>query len=397
MTDASCLRFARLPALPQLRRGNVSRAEFTRHHVQARARLNHFDWFVESSQPEMPAQGLAKRWDGVVFVGDSTLREVTWALIQLLAGPGRELHLRSGSQGGEFAVTTALGHAHNGSCVPAALGKTGWTVFCPHDEASACKVATAFSNRTHEMALVREWLRDDHRWDGRLRAVDDELACSALTKRGTFVAYQGTYHNGEPIDPASLPGCLSRGHADGRATKLLLVANGSPLHQNAVCSPWRLSLPAHVLARILDLPAGRHRNRSRNGLRLYPRAPNGRQRGIDLSVLWQPAGGGWLPQPPPPPGCRPVDIPHIAAASTKWLDEFGVAWYDYTTLAERLAPLMSDGNHFTYFHQRCAQGAPHVLNLAAQLLLRTAADREADGKGVRYCREDDVLSSRIAP
>ena len=382
--------------------------------------------------PGASARSIATRFRGLIFVGDSTLREVAWATLMLLAGRGRELRLQHGEarsgdgSGAEFArspTDAALGRAHNGSCLSKLLGKTGWTAFCPLDMSRACEVTTAFANRSDERRLIKAWLTDSSKWDGQLRAVDARAACATEVQRGeaTFLSYQGTFHNGAAIDPSSIPSCVGAVHPvrevqgvrgarvmggiGGGRLPLLLVANGSPLHQLATCSPWRHDLPAHVLGRF-----ARGTTKENLGLRLLwqpaavhsppPMNSTGSLRStlstaplvltLVLPTLYISAcQGGWLPQPRPPGCTEPMSADAVAAASKRSLDRTGLAaYYDHTTLATALAPLMSDGNHFSYFHAPCQNVASHVPHAAAQLLLRTVA---GDGQKVRFCSASATL------
>ena len=86
------------------------------------------------------------------------------------------------------------------------------------------------------------------------------------------------------------------------------------------------------------------------------------------SVVWQPAGGGFMMRSSRryKGECAAIEPEMVARLETQYLDTLGVQHYDYPALALQFAPLMFDAIHFTYYW------VPRALTLVLALALALA-------------------------
>jgi len=321
-------------------------ARSTRHGGVARSAFDSWD-FVGAT---VTAEALRSRYAGVVFVGDSQIREVAWAALLILAG--RESHLEYAKGDPHF---TARGGLHS-ACSPGGATNYGWTALC---NGSSCAVhsppsfrSTAESDRTR---LNPSWLRSQ--WDGGLIGLDSSACDAAFFV--SFEALRGT----APLNPSVLPSCLR----SAGARPVLWVVNGGGLQELASRngSAQGTPLPQVMLQHFATTRARRN-------------------------VVWLPTGGGfhsacdadsrctlhashqWLHFQGKHEGVD--DLVRLSAAEVRWLEAQRVAYVDYAALAQEHSAAMSDGRHFAYHLKPCVQTFPEVTKLVAQLALQSALE-----------------------
>ena len=289
------------------------------------------------------AQALRSRYAGVVFVGDSQIREVAWSALLLLAG--RETHLEYAKGDQHFS----RGGLHS-ACPPGGITNYGWTALCSE---SSCAVhsppafkSIAESDRTR---LNPAWLRTE--WDGGLIGLD-ERACDAAFFV-SFEALRGT----APLKPSALPSCLR----SAGARPVLWVVNGGGLQELASRDDSAQGTPLpQVMLQHFTKQARRN-------------------------VVWLPTGGGFHSACDAGSRCTLHashqwlhfhgkqgidDLVRLAAAEARWLEAQGVAYVDYAALAQEHSAAMSDGRHFAYHLLPCGQTFPEMIKLVAQLALQ---------------------------
>ena len=150
-------------------KGNVEAARAT-------VRAAPLSWTLVGNAGEefASAEEIRSKYSGVILVGDSQIREVTWAMLQMLA-PGQPRH------GGKGISK----HGLAGLCVPQSVGKTGFTATCgAYGSGTPCLLHSPFDNRTHAESMRKLLLTRPHDWDGKLLV--SERACTA----DFFVSYQ---------------------------------------------------------------------------------------------------------------------------------------------------------------------------------------------------------------
>ena len=206
-----------------------------------------FKWMLGGTAGERlvsPAD-VRDKYAGVIFVGDSQIREVAWAAMKLLA-PGWEL--RFSTRDPVFGGSSARKNQQlENTCVPQTVGKTGFTATC---KGASCDVHSPFHNKSHAEAMRKLLLTRPHDWDGTLSLSDQ--ACSS----DFFLSYQATW-GAIPVKPFTLPSCMHPRSADdtfgitrgagGARKPVLWVMDGGGLHEMEYCDPRRWSLPQHVL------------------------------------------------------------------------------------------------------------------------------------------------------
>ena len=386
-----CVRFDGLPDMPagtasdpavyasesKVHARNVMRAR----HVVRSANVS---WVLRGTAGERfaSAREIRRKFGGVIFVGDSQIREVAWAALQMLA-PGqaqafaREDRVFGGSR--RRVITS--------SCVPQSVGKTGFTAACgPNNwgltagagggagggatggasgRSSSCLLYSPFPNKTYAEKMRKLLLTRPHQWDGQLSV------SAAACESDFFVSYQATW-GAMPVDPTSLPKCLHLGAADaardGAATTdgsyglrhrrsgaikpILWIVDGCGLHEMEFCDPRRWRLPQAVLPKFTD-------------------------RMLRSSLVWQTVGGGFLMRAARrfKGECAAINADEVAAVESRWLSSAGVRHVNYSRVALQYAPLMIDAIHFTYYWVPCPQTFPELARLAAQLSLNSAVGR----------------------
>lgn len=365
----TCVHFTKLPPQPPSWRIHPVLFAARTRLIRAKLIAGNISFGLQTSEQLVDAAEVVRRFRGIVFVGDSQVREVAWATAMFLAA-NRTIALRKHqlpATDGKHGPRPFSVRASTDQCLPHWVGKLGFSATCPEEHGTPCSLTLPFGNRSQEADRMRMWLNSNASatcgWDGQLSAVDERV-CEE--DGDTFVSYQGTYHDGEPIDPYSIPSCL-HDHLEGRHRRTILwVISGSALHQLATCSSIQLRLPQHVLSK-------------------FPTSV------LRDSVVWQPAGGGFLPQPIPD-YCRSrrSSIDAIAAAEKHWLEAENVRYYDYTAISRELAPLMQDGNHFVYYFLPCSTMFPQVAGLLGRLALSHAV-----GRPLRFCGEAPVNGTCI--
>ena len=267
----ACVRFENLPDMPP---GTASdpaiyaspKDTFMKRVAAGRllARTSNTSWTLVGTAGEQFATSreLRERFGGVIFVGDSQIREVAWAALQMLT-PDQKLIFSQRDRvfgGGKRQVLS------RSACVPQSVGKTGFTATCGRlavdggggTDASAaaepCELWSPFANKSHAEAMRRMLLTRPHSWDGLLSVSKEVYAAST----DFFVSYQATW-GAMPIEPTSVPRCLHPAagsnayglpHQRLRTTKpVLWVVDGCGLHEMEFCDARRDDLPAHVLPR----------------------------------------------------------------------------------------------------------------------------------------------------
>ena len=259
----ACVRFEGLPDMPagmaadpavysadkKMYASNVGAARWM-------VRAANLSWTLVGTAGEDLASSreIRQRFGGVIFVGDSQIREVAWAALQMLT-PGQTK--RFYAQDRVFARMRPPGKS---ACVPQTVGKTGFTASCgriadPADPAAAtaenCELHSPFHNRSHAEAMRRLLLTKPHQWDGKLSI--SQKACDS----DFFVSYQATW-GAMPIDPLTVPECLHpKPGGDGTfllrhkrlkvEKPILWVIDGCGLHEMEFCDARRWELPQHVL------------------------------------------------------------------------------------------------------------------------------------------------------
>ena len=315
-------------------------------------RVSNFTWQLVGTEGEVLANAseVLSRFVGVIFVGDSQIREVAWAALRFLSA-GRALtyrtrrHFLPTCAGGTSAIQELSGAdgqaAHSNvygldrACVPRGIGRYGFTATCDHENTSrACEISSPLEVRTNS-EICGQVLRPHDPGASRLSV--SPRAC----QRGTFfIGYHSLQGVGR-LEPSSLPACLQeRG-------RILWVVNGSPLHELVTCSAARWELP---LAMLGGVP---------------PR--------LREDVVWQPAGAGFLLSTHS--NCSNESAADIALAEVGWLEQHGAIWYDYFSLAQEYAPFMADGRHFTYYYLPCNDTFPELAGLAARMALNAGLRR----------------------
>ena len=397
LSAPSCVRFENFPTInapsndPALYR--VKNKDWKAYTERARTDVRgaHFDWLLVGDSGEVLARPEEVRaaFSGVIFVGDSQIREVAWAGLKMLLG---EQKLRF-YQGDKVFGRRPRHSQLQGHCVPQSVGKTGFTATCGADAAVACDVHSPFDNATHAEKMRKLLLTRPHEWDGTLRV--SPHVCDA----DFFVSYQATW-GANPVSPDTIPRCLHRraparrtaapvaqrqgrrrqGRRQGRWRRrrdrrqqpaeagrrsggagaprhrpVLWIVDGSGLHEMEFCSELRHGLPNSVLSRF------------------HPQV-------LRSSVVYQTVGAGFLmPDAKRYKGaCASLDADQVAATEAAWLDARGVRRYNYTALALQYAPLMFDAIHYTYYWVPCTKTFPEMTRLVAQLAFQQALGRPVD-------------------
>ena len=102
-----------------------------------------FDWRLAGTAGEYLGRfsEVREKFAGVIFVGDSQIREVSWAALKMLT-PAEEIRYDEKDPVVGRKRASELG----GSCVPQSVGKTGFTAEC---RAGVCRMHSPFHNNTH--------------------------------------------------------------------------------------------------------------------------------------------------------------------------------------------------------------------------------------------------------
>ena len=199
-----CVRWVGMPELPKGTANDtalygVSNKKWSANVNSARAKLRApeagFDWRLAGTAGEQLARfgEVREKFAGVIFVGDSQIREVSWAALKLLA-PTEELRFDETDQVfGRRRKTAEL----EGSCVPQSVGKTGFTAEC---RGGVCRMHSPWHNSSHAEAMRKLLLTRPHDWDGSLSLT--EAACTS----DFFVSYQAASLSAQPAAPLCL-GC----------------------------------------------------------------------------------------------------------------------------------------------------------------------------------------------
>ena len=175
----------------------------------------------------LPAE-MQRRYAGIVFVGDSQIREVAWAVLRLLASEASRLT----------------------PCMPNDV-RIGWRASCTSAPRRACSwdavkdsgAAGTEWRRRHPRTASPEFvpLVNLSHWDSRLTIWAERQGPTAsrfvCDPSHFLMAYQPIWGNA-PIDPHSLPACLHQGNgrfgriaSDGTFQPILWVINGGGLHE----------------------------------------------------------------------------------------------------------------------------------------------------------------------
>lgn len=260
-----CLGFHSLPPLPALsdraRSYNATLNEWKLLRARGReaARTVEFGWRLGGSNGEQltTAERVKAEFAGVVFVGDSQVREASWAALGLLLR-GREL--RYFERDPVFAewrswIRSGPKRAINGSvvrsaCMPEQI-RLGFSVSCGAPHGGGCRIHSPFGS-AKEMGNAYKVLEagDPVRGPGLF-----ELACES----DFFVTYQAVWGSA-PINLDGLPACLRKRRLGWASAPAALpaprrleaqpprsrpprqVVNGGGLHEMRRCSDnmWRL-------------------------------------------------------------------------------------------------------------------------------------------------------------
>ena len=129
----ACVRFEGLMDMPP---GSASdpavyasdKKAFPMHVTNARlmVRSANLSWTLRGTAGEDLAsfREIREKFGGVIFVGDSQIREIAWAALQMLThGQQKRFHARD-------KVFSKLRPPGRSACVPQTIGKTGFTASC---------------------------------------------------------------------------------------------------------------------------------------------------------------------------------------------------------------------------------------------------------------------------
>ena len=375
---SACVRFEGLPDMPAGMGSDPAvyasgKKDFPKHVTEARllVREANLSWTLVGTAGENLAsyREIREKYGGIIFVGDSQIREIAWAAMQMLTPGQPKLFHR------QDKVFARLRPPGKSACVPQTIGKTGFTASCgrrafgskgellkPGTEPEECSLHSPFKNKSHAEAMRRLLLTQPHKWDGKLSV--SETVCGS----DFFLSYQATW-GAMPVDPMTLPSCLhprNGGSGDGRFMlphrnsgkdkPVLWVMDGCGLHEMEFCDPRRWQLAQHVLPRFPD-------NLLSSG-----------------TVVWQTVGAGFLMKAAKrfKGECSDINADQVAATELSYLQPKGVRVYNYTKLALQYAPMMFDAIHFTYYWVPCAYTFPEMARLVAQLAFQQAVGRPVE-------------------
>jgi hypothetical protein len=396
-TSDSCVHYDMPGSWTQLLRnalGEHSSEVSQRARDQIRSNTD-FTWRVHSTVELIRPQEVRKALAGLVFVGDSQVREIAWAALKWFAPSPSSLHYhvqgrRSVNEdnwgchsnqakvypnctnrlyphcpgvdlSGTSKEDTPVTGLHH-TCVPRGIGRYGWTAACAGTAGttsdSSCSVHSPLETQPAASLCAQV---NQAQWDGQLHV--SERVCES----DFFVTYIAMW-GATAVDPASLPRCLhAPGGTLGRTARdengiehfrrVVWVVNGAPLHALAMCSDARLleGLPETVLAR-------------------FPQA-------LRRTVVWQTASASnaqFVRQSVRRHERCSDALNHtpssIADAERRWLRDAGapVQSFDYHELTRLYAPLLSDGRHFTYYFHPCNRTFPELAMLAARMAMQAA-------------------------
>lgn len=329
--------------------------------LEVRAAMRNRSWALVGTDGEElinPAR-VRSHLRGIVFVGDSQVREVAWAALTMLLGSSRIRFNASSKSGLWYPRPDDHEYLRPPSpCLPTTFGRWGFTATCGRVRSAPCRVLSPFANRTEAEAAQDA----AHARRSRGRVLMHRSVCDPEVE--FFVAFHATM-GATPINPGSLPTCLLPNETAGDKRPVLWVLNGGGMHELVSCHPNRWSLPQVTFSRFTQPLL-------RSGL-----------------VIWQPIGGSahaHLSNATARPCITPKAgaelglhaTAELGLAEATWLRHHGVQHYAYTQLAARLAPLMSDGMHFTYYWEPCAHTFPEIPRLLAQLVFQLALGRPVE-------------------
>ena len=370
----ACVRFEGLPDMPAGTAATPSIYAADKHVYNTNVRIArsmvrsaNISWTLVGTEGEqlVSASEVRERFAGVIFVGDSQIREVAWAALQILTAAQVKAFAKKDPV---FAGQRKL----NGytACVPQSVGKTGFTASC---NGAVCDLHSPFRNKTHAEQMRRLLLTQPHSWDGAL-SVSESVCDSEF-----FLSYQATW-GAMPIEPTTLPRCLHPDPSDstgkyalkqrtsGVTKPVLWIVDGCGLHEMEFCDKRRDELPQHAFARF-----------SPALLR-------------SSTIVYQTVGAGFLMRASNRfrGECAQINADQIAAKERAWLMSHGVPYYDYTKLTLQYAPLMFDAIHFTYYWVPCTHTFPEMARLVAQL-----GFQQAVGKPVEVCPPGTPASAPV--
>jgi hypothetical protein len=334
----ACVRFEGLPDMPPGTAADPiiyasQSKQFSSRVGEARllVRSANISWVLRGTAGEVFASSreIRERFGGIIFVGDSQIREIAWAALQMLTHRQPKRYSKTDRVFG--GTRRPLGDS---ACVPQTIGKTGFTASCGVEGSAAgasaepCSIHSPFHNKSHAEKMRKLLLTKPHLWDGKL-SVSESVCDSEF-----FLSYQATW-GAMPIDPTTLPKCLHppAGAAEyslphkrlGVRKPVLWIIDGCGLHEMEFCDARRWTLPQSVLPKFSDalLASG--------------------------TVVYQTVGAGFLMKAARRfrGDCADVTSDQVARTEVAWLDQKRVRRYNYTSLALQYAPLMFDAIHYT--------------------------------------------------
>ena len=321
-------------------------------------------WAISGSGGEGPvtASEVLQAFAGVVIVGDSTLREVGWAVLQLLGGGRRRVHSRRDRVtlrcASSLFVREDVAHYSidrhpisdiSRRCIPRAFGRYGFTATCAAGSNGHCVVqsplADGLENETALCTRVPDGRVAQIPWDGKL--VVSPAVCSEEWE--FFVAYHATWTMGQ-VALETLPDCLRPKEAGdksglrrgGRFRPVLFILNGSPIHEAQLCSERR--------------PPASPRNALSH---LSPEQLS--------AVVWFPMASVSHAFLTRPTTCSSERGRELAAMEKAWLQAHRVRFWDNDALMLQFAPLSVDLIHFTCASPRARTTAVHCVRDPASL------------------------------
>ena len=176
-----CVRFGGLPDMPPSSGAGDPRAYASEKKLWAESvrqariavRSQNISWVLSGTDGEQlaGADELRERFGGIIFVGDSQIREIAWAGFQMLI-TGRQ-DLRFYPKDAVFKPRNKMKAVHqlHSSCVPQSVGKTGFTAACPTlASGEPCNLHSPFPNKTYAEKMRKLLLTKPHNWDGVMHA-----------------------------------------------------------------------------------------------------------------------------------------------------------------------------------------------------------------------------------